>query len=317
MKRLLVTGASGLLGLNLAYLAAECFQVTGVLRGRRAIAAPGRTPFQVIAADLTQPGQIERILEQAQPDAIFHCAALAEIDQCEQAAEAACQVNTLLPGRLARAARNMGVRLVHISTDAVFDGARGDYTEADLPNPINIYARTKLDGERAVADANPDALIARVNFFGWSWQGSRSLSEYFYNYLSAGSPVEGYTDLFFCPLLVNDLVEILLRMLERGLHGLYHVVSSEAQSKYAFGRMLAREFGLDESLITPASYRASMLKAPRAPRLTLRSEKLAAALGETLPGQQPALRRYVELQRQGYPRDLRAVLVEPKPSFAG
>lgn len=317
MKRLLVTGVSGLLGLNLAYLAAGRFQATGVLRGKRAVASPGRTPFEVIAADLTQPGQIERILEQTQPDAIFNCAALAQIDQCEMAAEEAYQVNTLLPERLARAARNSNTRLVHISTDAVFDGTRGDYTESDPPSPINIYARTKLDGEHAVADANPDALIARVNFFGWSWQGSRSLSEYFYNHLAAGSPIEGYTDLIFCPLLVNDLVEILLRMFERGLSGIYHVVSSEAQSKFAFGQMLAREFGLDETLITPASYQESGMKAPRSPRLTLRSEKLACALGETLPAQQPGLRRYAELDRQGYPRALRSVLVEPNHSFAG
>lgn len=317
MKRLLVTGVSGLLGSNLAYLAAGRFQVTGVLRGKRAVAAPGRTPFEVITADLAAPGRIEQILEQVEPDAIIHCAAMTDVDRCEMAADEARQINARVPGWLARAAYKNGVHLVHISTDAVFDGERGDYTEQDEPNPINVYARTKLEGEHAVADADPDALIARVNFFGWSWQGSRSLSEYFFHHLSAGRPVPGYTDLTFCPLLVNDMVEILLRMLERGLSGIYHVVSSEAQSKYSFGRMLAREFGLDESLIVPASYRDAKMKAPRSPRLTLRSDKLARALGEELPRQQPELRRFAELHRQGYPQSLRSVLVEPDHSFAG
>lgn len=317
MKRLLVTGVSGLLGLNLAYLSAGSYQVTGVLRGKRAVSVPGRTPFEVVAADLTQAGQIERLMEQTCPDAIIHCAALTDVDRCQVMADEAEQINALLPGQLAQAALKNGVRLLHISTDAVFDGARGDYTEEDQPRPINTYARTKLAGERAVADANPDALVARVNFFGWSWQGSRSLSEYFFHHLSAGQAVPGYTDLQFCPLLVNDMVEILLRMLEQGLSGLYHVVSSEAQSKFSFGRMLAREFGLDEALIFPASYQESEMQAPRSPRLTLRSDKLAQALGETLPGQQAGLRRYASLYRQGYPQALRAVLAEPNHSIAG
>ena len=317
MKRLLVTGASGLLGLNLAYLSASRYHVTGVLRGKRAVAVPGRTPFEVVAADLTQPGQIERLVAQTCPDAIIHCAALTDVDRCQVAAQEAEEVNSRLPGQLAQVAYKNGVRLLHISTDAVFDGARGDYTEEDQPRPINTYARTKLAGERAVSEANPDALVARVNFFGWSWQGSRSLSEYFFHHLSAGRPVPGYTDLLFCPLLVNDMVEILLRMLERGLSGLYHVVSSEAQSKFSFGRMLAREFSLDENLIFPASSQASEMKAPRPQRLTLRSDKLALALGEALPGQQAALQRYAALYHQGYPQALRSVLVEPDHSFVG
>jgi len=248
---------------------------------------------------------------------IIHCAALTEVDRCEMYPEEAYQANTRLPGILARAAAQNGVRLLHISTDAIFDGQRGDYTESDEPGPINVYARTKLEGERSVAGANPDALIARVNFYGWSWQGSRSLAEYFYNNLACGSPVLGFTDLIFCPLLVNDLVEILLRMLERGLSGVYHVVSSEALSKYTFGRMLARHFSFDENLISPAPYTLANLKAPRSPLLSLRSEKLARDLGEALPGQETAMQRYVELYREGYPQVLRSALVKTDHSFAG
>lgn len=311
MKRILVTGVSGLLGLNLAWLARDRFQVTGVLRGERAVAAPECTPFDVISADLTAPGRIEWVLEQSQPDIIIHCAALTDVDRCEMYPHEAQRTNTWLPGALARAAAQNGARLMHISTDAVFDGQRGDYTEDDAPNPINVYGRTKLEGERAVANANPDALIARVNFYGWSWQGQRSLAEYFYNNLSAGKQVFGFTDIVFCPLLVNDMVEILLRMLARGLKGVFHVVSSETLSKFAFGRMLARHFGFDENLISPASYKIAHLTAPRAPLLTLRGDKLAGSLGEALPGQEIEMQRFAELFHQAYPQELRAALVKP------
>ncbi len=126
MKRLLVTGVSGLLGLNLSWLARERFQVTGVMRGERAVAAPGRTPFQVIESDLTRPGQVERVLDLSQPDVIIHCAALTEVDRCELYPEEASRATAWLPGALARATAQTGARLIHIYTDAVFDGLRGD-----------------------------------------------------------------------------------------------------------------------------------------------------------------------------------------------
>jgi dTDP-4-dehydrorhamnose reductase len=281
------------------------------MRGERAVAAPECTPFDVIAADLTLPGQIEWVLEQSQPDIIVHCAALTDVDRCEMYPEEAYRANAWLPGALARAAAQNGVRLVHISSDAIFNGQRGDYTENDEPSPINVYGRTKLEGERAVAVANPEALIARVNFYGWSWQGQRSLAEYFYNNLTAGNPVFGFTDIIFCPLLVNDMVEILLRMFGRDLYGIFHVVSPETLSKFAFGRMLARQFGFDENLISPASYKIAHLTAPRAPLLTLRGDKLSSRLGEALPGQEIAMQRFAELFYQGYPRELRSALVKP------
>lgn len=307
--RLLVTGVSGLLGLNLAWLASQRFEVTGVMRGIRVSASAG-APFRIIAADLSQQGELERVFEAAQPDQVIHCAALTNVDRCEIAPEEAFQINTALPGALACLARKHRIPLLHISTDCVFDGVRGDYSEEDAPNPLNIYARSKLAGEHAVAEANPDALIARVNFYGWSWQGSRSLSEFFLNSLSSGRPFKGFDDLYFCPLLVSDMVELLLRMLALRLTGIYHVVSSECLSKFDFGRMLARHFGFDENLITPASYVSGGLKAPRARNLTLRSEKLARALGQAAPAQNPAARRYYEQYCQGYPQALRSVFVE-------
>ncbi len=315
--RLLVTGVSGLLGSNLAWLASEQHAVSGVLRGARASAVPGRTPFQVIESDLTQPGQAERVIALAQPDVVIHCAALTSVDYCEMHPEEAQTVNVTASAMLARAAAAYGARMLYVSTDSVFDGMRGDYSEEDATNPVNVYARTKLAGELAVSAAQPDALIARVNFYGWSWEGSRSLAEFFYHHLCAGRPVLGYDDVIFCPLLVNDMVGILLRMLERNLSGLYHVVSSECQSKYAFARMLANAFGLDDCLIAPSSYRDGRLAAARSPLLTLRTDKLAGALGEELPGQLASMQRFAQLFASGYPQTLRSLFVEPDHSLVG
>ncbi len=314
--RLLVTGVSGLLGLNLACQVADCHQVTGVMRGKHVIPTPGRASFETVTADLTLPGEALRVLDQVQPDAVIHCAALTDVDRCEAYPEEAYQANARMPALLAEAAAAFGVQMLHISTDAIFDGQRGDYTESDAPHPINVYARTKLEGERAIGEVNPQVLIARVNFFGWSWQGQRSLAEFFFNKLSAGVPVSGYADLTFCPLLVNDLVDILLQMLECRLSGVYHVVSPEYLSKFAFARMLARQFGFAEELVIAGSYKTGDLRAPRSPLLTLNSDKLAQALGRPLPGQQAGMRRYYDLYCQGFPQVLRSVFVERDHSLA-
>ncbi len=309
--RILLTGASGLLGLNLALEAARDHQVSGAVHQN----SLKTQAFQVIEADLLAPGAVERLLDQVQPDWVIHCAALANVDACEADPAQAQQLNSLLPEKLARHVARGGARLLHVSTDAVFDGARGGYTEQDEPNPLGVYSRTKLEGEQRVAAQDPSAIIARVNLFGWSLHGRRSLAEFFYNNLSAGKGVMGFTDVFFCPLLVNDIAGVFLEMLELGLQGLYHVVSGaergECLSKYEFGVRLAQTFELDASLIRPASIQEAMaiagLKTARSPLLTLRTDKLTAALGHPTPDTTGGIRRLYDLYRQGYPQMLRSL----------
>jgi dTDP-4-dehydrorhamnose reductase len=298
--RILITGASGLLGLNLALETTRRHTVFGTVNDH----ALKTDAFKVIRTDLLVPGAVEHLLEVTRPDWVIHCAALANLDACETNRLLAQQLNTELPRTLAGYVARSGARLVHVSTDSVFDGLRGDYSEDDIPTPVGEYSRTKLDGELAVAEADPTAIIARVNLFGWSLTGNRSLAEFFFNNLSLHKQVMGFTDVFFCPLLANDLADLFIRMLERKLSGLYHVVSSESLSKYDFGLRLAQRFDLDGSLITPTSVTQSGLKATRSPNLTLRSDKLAHALGEPLPRLSTGLDRFYTLYQQGYPHML-------------
>ena len=303
--RLLITGDSGLLGLNLALEAAGQHEVFGTVNSH----ALDTTDFHVIQTDLLGPGAVEQALERAQPDWVIHCAALANVDACEADPALAYQLNTELPAKLAKHVARGGARLVHISTDAVFDGRRGDYSEEDQPNPLGVYTRTKLDGEHLVMRANPDAAIARVNLFGWSLSGKRSLAEFFFKNLMAWKRVMGFTDVYFCPLLANHLAHLLLEMLEHGLTGIYHVVSSECITKYDFGLRLARRLNLDETLITPTSVNQGGLIATRSPNLSLRTDKLAQALDITIPNISTGLEGFFTLYQQGYPQRLRALCV--------
>jgi dTDP-4-dehydrorhamnose reductase len=296
--RILITGASGLLGINLALEAAKHHTVFGQVN-RNAIQT---TAFTTLKTDLLLPGAVEGLLEAAQPDWVIHCAALANLEACEVDPELARKLNTEVPRKIADLCRKGGARLLHVSTDAVFDGKSGGYTEADHPNPLGTYARTKLQGEYNVSEANPEAIIARVNLFGWSLNGRRSLAEFFFNNLSAGERVMGFTDVYFCPLLVNDIAGIFLQMLERNLSGVYHVLSEESLSKYDFGIAIARRFGFDPGLIAPTSVQDAGLAAARSPNLTLQVDKLIHDLGESLPTVSTGIDWFYDLYQQGYPQ---------------
>jgi dTDP-4-dehydrorhamnose reductase len=300
--KILVTGASGLLGLNLSLMDWGKHTIVGVDRSKLA-----DTPFELLKADLLDPQAVNRIFDAVQPDAMIHTAANANVDSCESDPEGARRLNAKLPGELADYAAQLGIRFIHISTDAVFDGTKnGVYTEDDAPNPLGIYAQTKLDGERNVLSANPHAIVARVNFFGWSLSGTRSLSEFFYNKLSAGEQCNGFTDVYFCPLFVGDLAETLLRMLDKGLSGLYHVVGSEALSKYEFGQRIARQFGFDDSLVIPRSVEESGLKARRSHNLRLSVHKLSTDLGTEIPSFSTGIEKFYTQAQQGYPQKMRS-----------
>ena len=300
--KLLVTGASGLLGINLAMEAAREHEVIGLDRGKLKSA-----PFQVLEGDLLKTDEIHSILRATKPDCLINCAALANLEKCEEDPRQAKMLNTDLPGELAAACKKNNIRFVHISTDAVFDGTKeGFYTEEDQTSPPGMYSQTKLDGERAVLEINPQAIIARVNFYGWSLGGRRSLGEFFVNNLSEGKAVNGFTDVTFCPMLVNVTARLLLEMLQKDLTGLYHVVGAQPMNKYQFGVEVARTFGLDESLISPQSVETSSLTAKRSHNLWLSTHKLSTDLGREIPAFSTGLAEFYTQFQQGYPQKIRS-----------
>ena len=304
--RILITGASGLLGINFALEAARQHTVFGQVHSNQI--STGN--FSVLTKDLLEPGAVAYLLDWAQPDWVIHCAALANLDACEKAPKLARELNTEVPRRLAQQCWEGGARLLHVSTDAVFDGRAGGYDENDPPNPLSTYAQTKLAAEYAVLETNPNAIIARVNLFGWSLYGRRSLAEFFYNNLSAGKVVMGFTDVYFCPLLVNDIAAIFLKMLETDLSGLYHVLSSDSLSKFDFGVGIARKFGFDSGLIIPKNVSDAGLSAARSPNLTLKVDKLINDLGEIPPRISTGIERFYTLYQQNYPQFIRNLASE-------
>ena len=300
--KLLITGVSGLLGINLALEAMHEHEVIGIDRGKLKSA-----PFRVLKADVLKGDEINSILDSTKSDWLINCAALASLEKCEEDPRQARILNTDLPRELANACAKRNIPFVHISTDSVFDGTKeGIYTEEDEPSPAGIYSKTKLEGERAVQEANKQAIIARVNFYGWSLGAKRSLGEFFVNNLREGKRVNGFTDVIFCPLWANHLSQTLIAMLEKKMSGLYHVVGPQAMSKYQFGLEVARKFGLSESLISPQSVEKSGLTAKRSHNLWLSTHKLSTDLGQEIPLFSTGLVGFYTQFQQGYPQKIRS-----------
>jgi dTDP-4-dehydrorhamnose reductase len=293
----LVTGASGLLGASLVSLARE--------QGREVVGLYHRHPVRIegvklLAADLTDQVETSRIFGELRPSTVVHCAAATDVDWCEEHPEEAHRVNMMVPAVIAGISSQSGARFLYVSTDSVFDGGRGNYTETDTPAPLNVYAKTKLHGEREVLRQHPTALIARVNLYGWNAQEKHSLAEWVLQQLTRGKLVPGFSDVFFCPILANDLAEVILALLDENLAGLYHVVGSETVSKYEFARLVALTFGFDPRQVVATRLADTGLKAQRPPNTTLNIGKICAALGRPMPDVDAGLRRFAQLRENGY-----------------
>jgi dTDP-4-dehydrorhamnose reductase len=290
---ILVTGASGLLGSSILEAIRQqgreavgmCHRHSGILEGSR-----------LLCADLTDEFKTQRIFAELKPTIVIHCAAETNVDWCQEHRAAAEAINATATRRIAEISAKTRSRMLYVSTDSVFDGARGQYRETDIPAPMNVYAETKLLGEKEVLQRNPLAAVARTNVYGWNPQPKLSLAEWILRQLALGNPVPGFTDITFCPLFADDLAQILLAMLDEELVGLYHVAGSEAITKFEFARRVASTFGFDPENIIPARVTAAGLKAPRPRNTSLNTDKICAGLKRSMPDVDAGLRRFSQSQ---------------------
>ncbi len=301
---MLITGASGLLGANLLLSAKRRFTNVVGIYGRFKCAF---SDAQTLQADLTHLSETRDIVKRFRPKWIVHTAAMADVDSCEEDPEAARLCNEEMTRNIVESAGIVGARIVHISTDSVFNGEKGGYLEEDNPEPINVYAATKLAAEKIVQQDMENHLIIRTAIYGWNMQDKLSLAEWILQRLETGTAMPGFKDVFFSPILVNDLSDLILQMVARDMMGLYHVSGSEACSKFDFAVNLAGIFNLDSNLVQPAGLRDVALKAPRPKNISLRTDKISRALGFPMPALDAGLRHFKYLRDSGFTRQLKSM----------
>lgn len=290
----LIVGAQGFLGSNFGSFVHSSNRGTpferlhGVARTTRAL-HPAFSSHLV--ADVSEPGVVSAIIASTRPAVVINAAAMADHERCELWPDEAFLVNATAPAEIAQACNQYRSRFVHISTDAVFDGASGSYGEGDDPQPFSTYGRSKAQGERLVLEANPEAVILRTNFFGWSPTGSRSILEFFVSNLVKGTAVPGFTDFVVSTGFVLDIVETIIDLVVLGAQGCIHATSHDSMSKYAFGCLAAEVFGLDAELIVPTGATMGGYGNRGQRDLSLSNAYVESLLGRSMPTQREGLKK--------------------------
>lgn len=276
-QRVLVLGGAGFLGSHF---------VSSL--GKRAIAHTTKSfyteteiNFQPMIFRNNEKDEIKVFLEKQNCGTIINCTALADIEKCESDPELAYWVNSELPGFLSSISKSLDSKFIHISTDAVFDGASSFRTERDNPSPLSVYGKSKWNGEQLVLENNPQSMVTRVNFFGQS-NNKPSLFNFFYDSLISRKTALGFTDVFFTPLYADDLVNVVMELLNLGASGLLHVVGNERISKFDFGTLIAEIFDLPPTYLKQAKMIGTNRAALRSLDLSLANDKIKS-LGINLP----------------------------------
>jgi dTDP-4-dehydrorhamnose reductase len=244
-EKILITGGSGLLGLNWGYQVKKKYEVYLALHSR-IIDVPWAIT-KVLPLDSVTG--IKAFIEKVEPSCVVHTAGLTSIEICESQPELARMVNTKFAINVAAACSDMQVPLVHISTDNLFDGLSAMVDEAQNINPVNIYGITKADAERGIQDTHANSIIVRTNFYGWGPPYKPSFSDTIITSLRAGNTVSLFEDVYYTPILIAELVVATHELLAREVNGVFNICADQRVSKHDFGIMLAEIFDLDAGLV--------------------------------------------------------------------
>jgi len=213
--------------------------------------------------DITSKKDVKRLVHTVEPDVIVNCAAFTNVDACETERELAWKINVGGVEHLIEVARRNNARIVHVSTDYIFDGKSGPYDELSRPEPLSYYGKSKLASENVLRSAGIHFVIARTMvLYGYAVGVKANFALWLVQSLQAKQTVRIVDDQIGNPTLVDDLAYGLLRAVELGKTGIFHIAGREITSRYEFALRLARVFGLDESLILPI--KTASLKQPAA-----------------------------------------------------
>jgi dTDP-4-dehydrorhamnose reductase len=247
--KVLVTGASGLLGSKLVETAEKKgYEVySGDIVNQTLHGIPVRF-------DISDKKQVDETFDRINPDAVVHCAAMTDVDKCETERDLAWKINVVGTEHIVKAAKNSGAFLIYVSTDFVFDGKKGRYTEEDTPNPINYYGLTKVEAERRVQNLEKYCIVrASVIFGSTPAVGKVNFALWLLDKLKRKERVNIVTDQWNSPTLNSNMAEMTLEILEQNLEGIIHVSGATRVSRYDFAKRLAQTFELDSDLIKAVS----------------------------------------------------------------
>ncbi len=276
MQRILITGGSGFLGSLLGKILSTKYEVyVGHLHSK----APAfGVPLQF---DIRDADGVSRAFETAHPDCVVHTAALTKPDYCETKSDETRAVNVMGTSHIVHACNTHGTKLIHISTDLVFDGKRGHYSEDDMPHGINEYSRSKIAAEEIVLADSPGAVILRLSvLYGPRHSTHPSFLDEILEHWNKGKAMGFFTDQYRNPTFAPQVADAIERIVARPeASGVFHLGGADRLSRYEFAAIAARLVGAPAEFVGRASMFDHQGPAQRPPDCSLISEKIFRTFG--------------------------------------
>ena len=278
--KILYTGANGLLGQKISAATPKysnhAFLATA--RGKNRTKNLGTASYA--SMDITDRQGIENVLSEFRPDVIIHGAAMTHVDECEQHKELAYNLNVVGTQNIVDAAKELGVHVVHISTDFIFDGQDGPYNEEGIPNPVSYYGETKLQAEHIVQTVDSWSILRTVLVIGIAEDLSRSnIVLWAKGALEKAQPIRVVDDQFRTPTLAEDLAQGALLAATQRAQGIFNISGPDFMSIYELVESVAEHFGLSMATVTRVDSSTLNQPAVRPPRTGFNISKAVENLG--------------------------------------
>lgn len=291
VKRVLITGGTGLLGVAIQQSVPTDIQGFSVYFPERSLPVP--LPFPIHTADVTDRKQMESVFEWAKPDVVIHTAAIGSVDFAEKNREQTKKVNVGGTEVVAELCPIFKSRLIYISSNAVFDGRTPFYSEAAPVSPINYYGQLKVEAENIVRESSISWTIVRpILMYGWPYPGERDNPVVWWvRSLENGKPIKVVDNVFNKPLPAWSCAEVIWEVIRQHRTGIYHAAGRDHLSLYQFALQVAEVFELDPRLITPVPDSYFPEIAPRPRDTSFDTSKMENELGVKTTGVKDGLFR--------------------------
>ena len=273
-KKLLVTGISGFLGSHLAKNHPKSWQIIGTY-AHNASQFPG---VECLQLDLEKQDSVIDLIQVSKPDAVFHFAALSNANYCEQNPAASYNINVAASKLLAKTCHSLSIPFLFTSTDLIFDGQYAPYKETDIPQPVNVYGRHKLEAERSILNIYPTAIIARLPLLYGLVPERKNFFEQWIETLKKGAMINAFSDEYRSIADADSVIEGLFLLMDSSAKGIWHLGGKERISRYDFAMKMAAAFQLPTTQINETLQSNIDLVAARPADVSLDSSR-AFALG--------------------------------------
>ncbi|MEX2192358.1 MAG: SDR family oxidoreductase [Nitrosarchaeum sp.] len=284
-EKLFVLGIGGLTGSKFSEVARDDFEIFGSYNFRD----PKLSFINSVSLDITNASKIEQILEKIKPDVVINTTGINNVDYCEKHTEETRKINVLAVKEICKITKKMGIKLVQLSSDSVFDGNKQlPYVETDSSNPINYYGKTKLESENIVLE-NTDNVVVRASvLYGYllrniaelesSSKKSINFGQWLINKLIAKEKVRIITDEYSSPIIADDFARSILHLIKHNAKGIFHSAPKLQITRYDFSIEIAKALSLPLELIEPVSNMELGRNVNTGTNKCLNSEKLSKNL---------------------------------------